>query len=228
MAAALVISAGGMLVGCGDDRKDSEPAPSSSPTAARTVPTHTRIAHVEGKLGTKARKRVRARVGSAVDAWFVAAYLGGDYPRGSSAFTRAFPGFTPGARAVARKRLGIMSNAAIAKRIDTVTPVVRLVALDVIAAKGRAAGVTARVKLVFRTAGDLVSRQVVRGQLDLTPYKGKWRVFAFDVTKRGRTGAKGSAAPKPKSKPKSKPTSKSTSKPKTKPTAKPSAKGTKK
>jgi len=184
LAAVLTLAAGGLIAGCGDDHKDSKPAPSPMSSAApATVQTQTRIAHLQGTLAPAARKRVTARVGAAVDAWFEAAYVGGDYPRAATTFTKAFPGFTGGAVAVARKRLGIMSNAGIATRIDAVKPVTRLVALDVIAAKGRAVGVTARVKLVFRTSGKLVSRQAVRGQLDLTPFKGKWRVFAFDVTK---------------------------------------------
>lgn len=186
LATTLVLAAGGVLAGCGGDDHDnnnSGPTPSASSTAARPVPTRTRIAHVQGKLGEPARKRITKRVGKAVDAWFRAAYLSGDYPRGASTFKHSFPGFTPRAVAAARQRLGIMSNATIAKRVDAVQPVTRLVALDVLAVKGHAVGVTARVKLVFRTTGKLTSRQVVRGQLDLTPFKGKWRVFAFDVTK---------------------------------------------
>lgn len=164
------------------------------------MPTHVRVAHVQGKLPKPARKRVTQRVGKVVDAWFEAAYLGGDYPQGAATFKHAFPAFTPQAAAMARKRLGIMTNATIAKRIDAVQPVTRLVALDVLAVKGHAVGVTARVKLVFRTAGKLASRQIVRGQLDLTPFKGKWRVFAFDVTKRrpepGRGGKSKAGNPK--------------------------------
>lgn len=196
LATALVLAAGGALAGCGGDDHDhnSSPTPSgSSTTTVRAVPTHVRVAHVQGKLPKPARKRVTKRVGKTVDAWFEAAYLGGDYPRGAATFKHAFPGFTPPAVATARKRLGIMSNATIATRVDAVQPVTRLVALDVLAVKGRAVGVTARVKLVFRTTGKLVSRQVVRGQLDLTPFKGKWRVFAFDVTKHRPEQGKGKA-----------------------------------
>lgn len=186
LATTLVLAAGGVLAGCGGDDHDNNslPSPSASSTrTARPVPTRTRIAHVQGRLGKPARKRVTKKVGRAVDAWFRAAYLSGDYPRGAATFKHSFPGFTPHAVAAARQRLGIMSNATIARRVDAVQPVTRLVALDVLAVKGHAVGVTARVKLVFRTTGRLTSRQVVRGQLDLTPFKGKWRVFAFDVTK---------------------------------------------
>lgn len=185
LATALILAGGGALAGCGGDDHDNNgsPTPSGSSTTAATVRTHVRVAHVQGKLSKPARKRVTKRVGKVVDAWFVAAYLGGDYPRGAATFRHAFPAFTPQAAATARKRLGIMTNATIARRVDAVRPLTRLVALDVLAVKGHAAGVTARVKLVFRTTGKLASRQIVRGQLDLTPFKGKWRVFAFDVTK---------------------------------------------
>lgn len=197
LAVTTLLLAGVTLAGCGGHQKGAAPTPTPSPAtraAPAPVETQTRIAHLEGKLPQAARDRVIAKVGAAVDAWFQAAYVGGSYPRAATTFRTAFPGFTPTAVATARTRLDVMSNAAIATRIDTVVPVTRLVALDLVAAKGRAIGVTARVRLVFRTTGKVAARELVRGQLDFTPATGKWQVFAFDVTKLQTTQKSGQKA----------------------------------
>jgi len=183
-AAVVLLVAALALSGCGGSDKTT-PRPPSTP-AAPTVRIKPTVEHVTGRLKPKARRAITARVGKLVDAWYDAAYVGGDYPRPASGFTHAFPGFTPGAAAQARQSLDLMSNAGIGSKIDGVTPITKGVKLDVLAVKGWPVGVTARVWLSFRTHGSLVSRQLVRGQLDLAKIDKDWKVFAFTITKTRR------------------------------------------
>ncbi|MEP9383702.1 hypothetical protein [Nocardioides sp. KR10-350] len=181
---AVLVAAALLLGGCGGD-EDDKPAPKPAPSQP-AVTTRTTVDHVTGRLKPKARKAIIARAGKLVDGWFDAAYVGGDYPRKATSFTSAFPGFTGGAVAAARKNLKLMSNADIGARISGVQPLSKGVRLDVLAMKGWPVGVTARIWLSYRTSGQLVSKQLVRGQLDLTKVKGTWKVFAFTVTKTRR------------------------------------------
>lgn len=183
------------LSGCGDSHDDKRPAPAPPSSARPAVTTRTTVAHVTGPLKPAARAAVTTRVGKVVDAWFSAAYVGGDYPRAASAFRDAFPGFTPAAAAQARRSLSLMTNAGIGTRIDGVEPVSKSVKLDILAAKGWPVGVTARIWLSYRTSGTLTSQQLVRGQLDLTRVGKDWQVFAFTVTRTPRPLAKGTPAP---------------------------------
>lgn len=199
-AAAMALAGALALSGCGGTDKDSKPAP-RQPSAAPAVPTRTTIAHVTGPLKPKARTAIRARVGTMVDAWFSAAYVGGDYPRAAARFRNAFPGFTTDAAAQARRSLPLMTNADIGARIDGVRPLTKSAKLDVLAVRGWPVGVTARVWLSYRTTGDLVSRQLVRGQLDLAKVGKDWKVVAFTVTKTRRPLAGGTPAATPTSTP---------------------------
>lgn len=193
-AAALVLVGALALGGCGgSDDKQSAPRP---PTAPATVKTRATLVHVTGRLKPAARTAITTKVGSMVDAWFDAAYVGGDYPRAAASFRDAFPGFTAAAAAQARRNLTLMTNADLGPKVDGVTPQTKAVRLDVLAAKGRAVGVTARVWLSYRTSGSFVSKQLVRGQLDLAKVGRAWQVFAFTITKTRRPMA-GSAPSTP-------------------------------
>jgi len=177
------------------DDKDSEPHPTpdltSGPPAAVEVPIVVRPGVVAGKLRPRARRAVAADVGKVVDAWFEAAYLGGEYPRRD--FADAFPGFTRGAARLARHDRALMSNVTIGRRVDEVVPVRRTVRVDLLSPRRRAVGATARFRLEFRTAGDLARRVVVNGRLALTRTRaGAWRVFAYDV-RRGTRPLAGTA-----------------------------------
>ncbi|MEX0429631.1 hypothetical protein AB3X52_18590 [Nocardioides sp. DS6] len=189
--AAVAVVAALALSGCGASHDKTTPRP---PTEPRPVTTRTTIAHVTGPLKPKARTAIVTQVGKVVDGWFDAAYVGGDYPRQPSAFTTAFPGFTAGAAAEARTQLRLMSNADLGPRIDGVRPLAKAVKLDVLAAKGWPVGVTARVWLNYRTSG-MVTRQLVRGQLDLVKVEGAWKVFAFTISKTRRPLAAATAGP---------------------------------
>ena len=120
-------------------------------------------------------------VAHAVDAWFDAAYVGGDYPRDD--FADAWPGFTTGAQAEAQGDKALMSNQDIGADIAGVEATARKVTVDVLAVKGKPSGATARFVLKFRTDGDVQRKVEVRGRLFLTPEADGWHIFGYDVTK---------------------------------------------
>jgi hypothetical protein len=124
---------------------------------------------------------VRQQVRQAVDAWFDAAYVGGDYPRND--FADSWPGFTVGAAADAKKDKALMSNQDIGTEITGVEATKRKVTVDVLAVKGRPVAATARVVLEFTADGDAPRDVVVRGRLFLTKSPDGWQVFGYDMTK---------------------------------------------
>lgn len=187
------LAAASMLLGlslgvtaCSDDSGGSDasqpPLPSGEPSKF-SIETTTTIGRVVGRLPNEDRKRVANAITPVVQRWFNAAYVGGDYPRKN--FSDAFPGFTAGARAEARRDKELMSNVRIGDRISGVTPKASRIALDVLAVRKHAAAVTARFRLAFKTQGDLVRRVGVRGRLLLTRSKTGWRIFAYHVAKSG-------------------------------------------
>ena len=116
-----------------------------------------------------------------VDRWFEAAYLGGDYPR--TQFADSWPGFTGGAQKLARQRKRLTSNYLLGDNIDGVTPVRKVVRVDVFSPDKRPAGATARFRLVYDTTGDIARRVKVNGRLVLTRANGRWKVFGFDIAR---------------------------------------------
>ena len=175
-----------LLGGCGgDDARPSSSDPSTrggDPTTLRlrTMPTTLRTGVVSGRLPRSDRERVVRAVARVVDGWIDAAYLGGTYPRRD--FRQAFPGFTSGARRLARADRSLMSNQDIGRRIDGVRPVRRVVVVDLLAVRGHAVGATARVRIGFRTTGALTRRYLVRARLALSRTDG-WQVFGYDASK---------------------------------------------
>jgi hypothetical protein len=176
----LALAAGGCS---GGDDGDDASAPSSPTTTAQPAPPEVkiraRVATVAGELPRQRRKVVARDVGKVVDRWFEAAYLGGDYPR--SSFAHSWPGFTVGARDLARRDRKLTSNAVLGSRTEDVRAIAKDVRIDVFSPKRKPAGATARFRLVFRTTGYAERRVRVSGRLVLTRVKGTWRVFGFDV-----------------------------------------------
>jgi hypothetical protein len=154
-------------------------APAGSP------PTTTTVVAVTGRLPADRRRRVKAAVARVVDGWLDAAYVGGTYPR-SGGFRHAFPRFSSGAEDEARRDLPLTTNAGIASRIDGVDVRRRELRLDILAVRGGAVGVTARVLLVFDTTGRLERRERIQGRLLLARRGGRWQVFGYDIS-RGRS-----------------------------------------
>jgi hypothetical protein len=171
------------LTACsGDDAKEPDQRTTSSGGAAtdhRGIDTRVEVGAVEGRLGKGPARDVAAKVAKVVDGWIDAAYVGGDYPR--SDFGKAYPGFTSGAAALAAKQKALMSNATVGGKVDGVTAVRRVVSVDLLAPKGKAAGATAHVNLVIKLTGGIERTDQVRGRLVLTPTKDGWRIFGFDI-----------------------------------------------
>jgi hypothetical protein len=137
--------------------------------------------HQPGKRVFKKHKRaVLRQIGATVDTWIDGGFVGVDYPRDS--FGQAFTAFTPPARQDAQRQKDLMTNWKLRDRISGVVVKQRQVTVDVLAPKGRPAGATARVKLVFGTTGQAHRRVVVSGRLFLTPHGRKWQVFGYDVS----------------------------------------------
>ena len=184
--AALTLALGLGAGACSGEDDPGEPAaesPTQSSSAApeRTVPTKVSFGEVTGRMDRASRQQLAAKVQAVVDGWTEAAYLGGDYPR--RGFADAWPGFTKGATEQARRDRALMSNQDIGDRIDGVRVRRNVLVIDVLAVKGHPVGVTARVRLGFRTTGDLERTVRVTGRLFLTRTDGRWRVFGYDVTK---------------------------------------------
>jgi hypothetical protein len=134
------------------------------------------------KAFRKHRKTLETHVRAAVDGWFDGAFLAVGYPADS--FPHAFDTFTARAAADAKRQKRLMTNWKWRHDIDGVAPTKRKVKLDVLAPKGRPAGVTARVKLAFTTSGHKKKKVTVTGRLFLARNPGgHWRIFGYDVSK---------------------------------------------
>jgi len=176
------------LTGCsgGDDADGGEPGAERSrggTTAEPGIETQVDVGAVVGKLGKGPAREVAADVADVVDGWLDAAYVAGDYPR--SEFGDAFPGFTEDAAKLARRQSDLMSNDGVGDKVDDVTATRRVVRVDLLAPKGKAAAATAHVNLVIKLTGDVDRTDQIRGRVVLTRSKNGWRVFGFDI-ERGR------------------------------------------
>lgn len=167
--------------GPGDGDPGTSEAAGVTEAPAPPVETEATMGKVTGQLSREKRSKVRDQVAHAVDAWFDAAYVGGDYPRND--FADAWPGFTSGAKSEAQSDKALMSNQDIGADIAGVEATARKVTVDVLAVKGKPSGATARFVLKFRTDGDVQRKVEVRGRLFLTPQADGWHIFGYDVTK---------------------------------------------
>jgi hypothetical protein len=77
-----------------------------------------------------------------------------------------------------------MSNAALGDRVDSVTAKKRELSIDVLADRGRPAGVTGRFVLVLKLDGQVTRTDRIAGRLFLRRGHGGWKVFGYEV-KRG-------------------------------------------
>lgn len=185
-------------VGCTDEA--DAPQPSSDGTAAATpsepappesVPLKVVVTRVLGKLPHSSRPALEANVGKAVSSYVDAAFLSGDYPR--SAFGDSFSSFTPGAAKDARRDEDLLTNHELGPTTTAVRATRRTAYLSVLAPYKVAAGVTAKVDLVFVVdRGDQPAQRVrLAGRLLLTRGSsgGGWSIFGYDLHR--------SAAPAP-------------------------------
>ncbi|MCX6400110.1 MAG: hypothetical protein NTX33_09290 [Propionibacteriales bacterium] len=174
------------LTGCsgGDDDPADKGGPAGD-SAADAIATDARIVKVSGRLDAAAEEKVLTDVTEVMDRWIDGAYAG-DYPR--TDFDAAFEDFTKDAKALALTQTAILSNAEDGAELTGVELTQRLVRIDVLAPKGKVAGVTVRFRLALALAGAAERTDLVSGRLMLTPTKAGWKVFGFDV-RRGEEGA---------------------------------------
>jgi len=191
-AAAIAVLVALAVGGCGGGSSSSPSAgPSSNGPSTGTPPVTTVVSidKVAGTVHKPNRERfhhqsahLRAEVGQAVDAWFDGGFVGVDYP--TTDFPDAFTTFTAQAKSDATRQKALMTTGKLGAHIDGVTTLKRTVTLDVLAPKGKAAGVTARFVLRFRTSGDVTKKVTVSGRLFLTRSPGgAWQIFGYDVAK---------------------------------------------
>lgn len=147
---------------------------------ASGVPTVVVPGQRVGQLSPERHRQVAQRVTTVVDGWWDAAFVEADYPR--NRYRDSFPGFTRTAAAQAWQQRDLMTSARIGPRIDALVPLRRRVAVDVLATGQVPRGATARVRMDFRTTGEVERRIRLEGRLVLTYLRGAWRVFGFDVT----------------------------------------------
>jgi hypothetical protein len=184
---ALALAAGGCS---GSDSSTPQTAPSVA-AGSSTAPAVSKVllGKVAGTIRKKSwktfmkdhRKVMLRQVGQAVDSWMDGGFVGVDYPRDS--FDSAFASFSPPARRDAERQHRLMTNWDLRRKIDGVDVKKRTVTVDVLAPRGRPAGATAHVDLVFTTRGDKSERVTVRGRLFLSPGHGRWRIFGYDVAR---------------------------------------------
>ncbi|ANH40346.1 hypothetical protein I601_3949 [Nocardioides dokdonensis FR1436] len=182
----LAVTATPALVACSADDDPGGPrdgrggqARDGSGSGAAPVRTRVQVGEVVGGLGPVKRRRVATGVARAVDRWWDAAFIDGSYPR--RRYGRAFPGFTAGAGARARRDLDQMTSHRIGERVERVTAVRRRVVVDILATRQTARAVTARTTLDYRTRGEARRLLRVHGRLFLV-YRDGWRIFGYDVT----------------------------------------------
>jgi hypothetical protein len=179
------------------DEPTAKPSKSDSTGPAATMkpkPVHLRIrvTRVSGKLKDSQRRALEHNVGKAITGYFNAAYLGGDYPR--SDFGNAFNTFSKGAARRARHDRGLLTNASLGQSTESVTPKKTAAYLSVLAPNKVAAGVDARIILVYvADRGDKPAQQVqVTGRLMLTRKKsGGWQIFGYHVARSASSATDG-------------------------------------
>ena len=187
--AVATLVAAALVGGCsGDSEPAAKPSPSSSPTASATppapesVPLKVVVTRVSGKLPEKSKPALEANVGKAISAYVDGAFLAGDYPR--SDFGEAFGAFTSGAAGDARRDADLLTNRELGPSTASVRATRRTAYLSVLAPYKVAAGVTAKVDLVFVVdRGDQTAQRVrLAGRLLLTRNKSNgWSIFGYDL-----------------------------------------------
>jgi hypothetical protein len=167
----------------GDDKeKGSAPTPQPSPSVA-TAKLDVEVARIAGRLPRAKRQRLANTVGATLQRYVDQAFLG-EFPR--SDFDGAFSTFTRGAAKEAKGDAGLITGAAYSAAESAKAKTLQA-RLFVLAPRGRSAGATAKVRFTF-VYDD--TRVTYAGQLLLTPIKGHWRIFGYDLTRNDQpTGA---------------------------------------
>ena len=190
--AAALVAAAALVGGCTDHSgpaarpsaaaSSTAPSTASTPPAPESVPFKVVVTRVSGKLPDRSRPALEANVRKALSAYVDGAFLAGDYPR--TDFRAAFGVFTPGAARDARRDQDLLTNRRLGPSTESVRATRRTAYLSVLAPYKVAAGVTAKVNLVFVVErGDRTAQRVrLAGRLLLTRDKSNgWSVFGYDL-----------------------------------------------
>ena len=189
------------VVGAGCTGADGPEATPSTPTVSegatatlepRPAPARVRVTRVAGRMRPKDREVLAANVGKVVSAYFDDAFLGGTQPR--TRFGDGFATFTRDAARQARRQQQLTTNAKLGPTAEAVVPRRQRAFLSVLAPKGVATGVTAKVDLAYLVQrADRPDRTVtVRGRLLLTrAASGGWEIFGYDLTRGDRAAGEG-------------------------------------
>ena len=161
------------VAGCTGDDEPTDADPTATPTTDTAVPLKVRVDRVKGDLTPVSRKRVVRGIEESLQRYLDGALLG-SYPRSEFALAR----FTEGAERGARGDLDLLTGR-VFRGAESVTPRQLKAMLSVLAPDGRPAGATAKVRFSLDVDGIPV---VVAGRLLLTPQKGTWRIFGYDVS----------------------------------------------
>lgn len=165
---------------------------SSATLHAKPVPTEVTVGRVlGGRLPRQQRRRVTQQVTGLLDRYVEDAFLG-EYPRGG--FSAAFADFSREAARKARADRALLTNAGSGAQTQAVRPLRKRAVLYVLKPYRNVAGVTARIRVVFRQQLDRAAdrRVTVSGRLLLSRTKaGPWEVFGYDVARTSTPVAKG-------------------------------------
>jgi hypothetical protein len=181
-----------------DDQPEATPTPTRTSEGAtatlepRPAPARVRVTRVAGRMRPRDREVLADNVGKVVTAYFDDAFLGGDQPR--TAFDDGFATFTRDAARSALRQRDLTTNAKLGPTAEAVVPRRQRAYLSVLAPKGVATGVTARVELDYLVQrAERPDRLVtVRGRLLLTrASNGGWRIFGYDLTRGDRATGEG-------------------------------------
>jgi hypothetical protein len=193
MAAALcaALLLGGGLTGCSNSTDADAAGPArgagADAGAASSLRMKTQVTRVLGTLTNKQRDAFEADAEKLIAGYLSAAYL---HERPGQSYKGSFPGFTPGARRLAMRDTGVVSDRGFAGA-DEVRPRGAVAYVSVVAPEGRPVGATARVWIDLVVSEDGASRRVsVSGRLLLTPGADSWRIFGYDLAL-GTAAAKG-------------------------------------
>lgn len=182
------------VVGCTGDSADPGSPPAAGPANSvddasagplgADAPLVVHVHKLKGELAKPRRRKAAASIGRAIDAWLTEGFTAGPYPRDD--FDAAFASFTTRAARSAKDEREQLTNIELGPHLVDVSARRRTASLSLVAADAHAQGASARVRLSLTCARDDASvlNLDLRADLYLTPRtSGRWRIFAFDVSR---------------------------------------------
>jgi len=172
LATAVLLAA--TAAGCTGDDDEPKEGGTTSDAQQTSASMQVAVTRVAGTLKGSARTALSGKVAPLLQEYVDNALLG-DYPRAD--FAQAFSTFTKGAAKQAAGDADLLTGADFATA-ESVRAKKLTAKLSVFAPGGKVAGATARIHFVLDVDGAEVT---VAGRLLLTPQRGTWRIFGYDV-----------------------------------------------